>query len=137
MALPDAPPLPTPVELRVCADLSQLPVLRAMAETITVLADFTLDDASDVKLAVDEVCSTLITDASSGAELVCLFHVIDDELHVRVWTETLTGRFPDEQSFGWHVLRTLTETISATHEPLGPRTFRTTVTFTKPSGGDR
>ncbi len=49
-----------PVELRVAAEFEQLPVVRAVAETLAVLGDFTLDDVADIKLAVDEVCSELI-----------------------------------------------------------------------------
>lgn len=128
----------TPVEVKVIAEFGQLPVLRAVAETVAVLADFTLDDVSDIKLAVDEVCSQLIKDAVGGAGLVCTFSVSAPTLEVVARADTVTDTVPDERGFGWHVLRTLTDDISVDRRPLGAdgRGFRTTVTFAKSVGGD-
>lgn len=126
----------TPVELRVRAQYGQLPVLRTMAEAIAVLADFDLDAVSDVKLAVDEVCSQLIQDAAAGTDLICRFQLVDDALHVHVWTDTVSGHLPDKQGFGWHVLRTLTDSLGVTHEPSDRGTVRTTIAFTRVRGGD-
>lgn len=128
-------PSTTPAELRVCAEFGQLPLLRAVAETVAVLADFTLDDVSDIELAVDEVCSVLIKDAQRGSVLTCRFHSGDFDLRVRVGVDTATDRLPDEQSFGWHVLRTLTDSISTTRHPLDRGGFHTVVDFTKSRGG--
>lgn len=128
-----------PVELRVRARFGQLPVLRAMAETIAVLADFDLDAVSDITMAVDEVCSELITDAAVDADVVCRFEVVDDCLNVRIHADTASGRVPNEQSFGWHVLRTLTDSLAATHVPPGSGSSpcRTTIAFSRSRGGDR
>ena len=125
--------LGAPVELRVSADFAQLPVLRAVPETIAVLGEFNLDEVSDVKLAVDEVCSELIKDAVVDAKLICRYELSGGVLHMRVSTITHTGRRPREDGFGWHVLRVLTDSISVTHAPLGAQAneFLTTVEFDK------
>lgn len=130
--------LGTPVEVRVAAELVQLPVLRAMAETITLLSEFNLDEISDVKLALDQVCSDLIADTVEGAELVCRFQLTGDVLCIAVTASTRTAETPDRQGFGWHVLRTLTDSIEVTHEPPDTSNagYRTTVELAKVKGGE-
>jgi serine/threonine-protein kinase RsbW len=134
---PSAAELGAPVEVRVAAELAQLPVLRAMAETITLLSEFNLDEISDVTLAVDQICSDLIGDAVDGAKLVCRFQLAGGVLNIAVTTSTRTEESPDRQGFGWHVLRALTDSISVVREPLatsGPG-YRTTVKLSKTKGG--
>ena len=129
--------LGAPVEVRVAAELAQLPVLRAMAETITLLNEFNLDEISDVKLAVDQICSDLIGSAVDGAELRCRFQLMGEVLCVGVSTNIRTGEVPDEQGFAWHVLRTLTDSITVTKVPLDTfdAGYTTTVELTKRRGG--
>lgn len=101
-----------PVELRVVADADQLPVVRAVAETLAVLGDFTLDDIADIKLVVDEVCSELIAGAVPAAELTCSFVVSDAGIRITTTSVVAEDRVPKSDSFGWHVLQTLTDSIS-------------------------
>lgn len=132
------PKVSAPVVLCVAANFAQIPVLRAVPETIAVLGEFNLDEVSDIKLAVDEVCSELIKDAVVDAKLTCRYELSGGVLHVRVSTITRTGRSPREDSFGWYVLRVLTDSISVTHTPpLGARAseYLTTIEFEK-RGGD-
>ncbi|QII01788.1 ATP-binding protein [Rhodococcoides fascians A21d2] len=100
-----------PVELRVRAEADQLPVVRAVAETLVVLSDFTLDDIADVKLVVDEVCSQLIKGSVADSELSCLFSVSDSGIRIVVTSTLATTSVPKKDSFGWHVLQTLTDSI--------------------------
>ncbi|WP_415976581.1 ATP-binding protein [Rhodococcus sp. 077-4] len=100
-----------PVELRVRAEADQLPVVRAVAETLAVLSDFTLDDIADVKLVVDEVCSQLIKGSIADAELSCTFSVSDSGIRIFVTSTLAPTSVPKKDSFGWHVLQTLTDTI--------------------------
>lgn len=100
-----------PVELRVRAEADQLPVIRAVAETLAVLNDFTLDDIADVKLVVDEVCSQLIKGSVAEAELSCTFAVGDAGIRIVVTSAMESAAIPKKDSFGWHVLQTLTDSI--------------------------
>ncbi|MCJ0893010.1 ATP-binding protein [Rhodococcus sp. ARC_M5] len=100
-----------PVELRVRAEADQLPVVRAVAETLAVLSDFTLDDIADVKLVVDEVCSQLIKGSVTDAELSCTFSVSNSGIRIVVTSTLAPTSVPKKDSFGWHVLQTLTDTI--------------------------
>ncbi|APE35711.1 anti-sigma factor [Nocardia mangyaensis] len=125
-----------PVEIRVAASLTQLPILRGLAETLVLLSDFTLDEVADVRLAVDEVCSTLIAIAAPGSLLTCEFVVGDTELLVRV--DGVAGRagMPDQRSFGWHVLRTLSDEVTAEQQGFDPAVsgYPTTVRFRRVRG---
>lgn len=105
-----------PVELRVVADAEQLPVVRAVAETLAVLGDFTLDDIADIKLVVDEVCSELIAGALPGAELTCAFTVSESGIRISSSSVLVPDQVPKSDSFGWHVLQTLTDSIAMSEQ---------------------
>lgn len=125
-----------PVEIRVAASLTQLPILRGLAETLVLLSDFTLDEVADVRLAVDEVCSTLIAIAAPDSALTCEFVVGDTELLVRVDGVAAAEGMPDQRSFGWHVLRTLSDEVSADQQGFDAAVsgYPTTVRFRRVRG---
>jgi len=125
-----------PVEVRVAATLGQLPTLRALAETVMLLADFTLDEVSDVRLAVDEVASILITGAAPRAVLRCEF--VADDAGVRVTMSSVAARegLTVQRGFGWHLLRTLTHSIDASQRPynMAARGYPTIIEFSRARG---
>ncbi|WP_063053863.1 ATP-binding protein [Nocardia arthritidis] len=126
----------TPVEIRVAASVTQLPIVRGLAETLVLLSEFTLDEVADIRLAVDEVCSTLIAVAAPETSLNCRFTVGDTELLVRVEGIAEKPGLPDQRSFGWHVLRTLTDAVDATQDSYDPAIsgYPTTVEFRRVRG---
>lgn len=96
------------VEVRLGADAVHLPVVRAVAVNIAMRADLDLDAISDLELAVDEACSSLIVIAAAESLLTCRFTVGDEDITVRVSVES-TEPAPSQGTFGWRVLTTLTE----------------------------
>ncbi|MFE7741541.1 ATP-binding protein [Nocardia sp. NPDC057455] len=102
------------ISVRVPAVSEQLAMLRALAETVMLMADFGIDEVTDIRLALDEVASALVLDAVDGAELECGFGFEDDAVEVRVSTVTVSDTSPDESGFGWHIVSTLTDAVSAT-----------------------
>ncbi|MEU4411840.1 anti-sigma factor [Nocardia salmonicida] len=118
------------------AQLTQLPIVRGLAETLVLLSDFTLDEVADVRLAVDEVCSTLIAIAAPDTLLTCEFLVGDTELQVRVDGVAGSQGMPDQRSFGWHVLRTLCDEVTAEQQEFdaGVSGYPTTVRFRRVRG---
>jgi serine/threonine-protein kinase RsbW len=126
----------TPVEIRVAAAVTQLPIVRGLAETLVLLSDFTLDEVADVRLAVDEVCSTLIAVAAKDTSLHCRFTVGETELLVLVSGVAATEGLPDQRSFGWHVLRTLTDAVEAKQDSYDAAVsgFPTSVEFRRVRG---
>lgn len=104
---------PSDIEIRLGADLRNLSVLRAVAANIALRADFDLDSVEDTKLAVDEMCSTLITRAVPAATLTCCFLVSDEAIGVHAFVSSPNSQPIDQRSLGWRVLTTLTDSVNA------------------------
>src|SRR2546430_11280392 len=100
---------PEGIELKLGARLEYLPVIRSLAANLAIRADFDLDSIADLRLAVDEACSTLITLASSGSALLCRFVVHQDRIRFTGMVRATGSVEPSRDSFGWRVLTTLTE----------------------------
>jgi serine/threonine-protein kinase RsbW len=124
------------VEIRVAASVTQLPIVRGLAETLVLLSDFTLDEVADIRLAVDEACSTLIGLAAPETSLQCVFSIGDTELRVQVAGVAAQEGLPDARSFGWHVLRTLTDSVDVRQDPFDQQVsgYPTAVEFRRVRG---
>ncbi len=101
------------IELWLGADLAHLPIVRSVVATLATRADFDLDSIADLRLAVDEACSTLITRALPGSTMRCRFAVQDDELRFQGTVLSDSDSAPSTKSFGWRVLSTLTDSVDA------------------------
>lgn len=109
--------LPPAVELRVQAHPDQLAVLRAVTAAIALQHEFDLDTVADMKLAVDEAATRLITGSPDDATLSCSFRMEYPLVHIRIAAPTVDAATVGQpRSFGWHVLNSLTESISVTAE---------------------
>jgi serine/threonine-protein kinase RsbW len=108
------------VELRVQADAAQLSVLRAVAAAIALQHDFDLDTVEDIKLAVDEAATRLIMNSTDGSTLSCTFEVTVSRVKISLSAPTRTEA-PSSQSrsFGWHVLNSLTDSVSVSSDTDG------------------
>ncbi|HET9143917.1 MAG TPA: ATP-binding protein [Actinophytocola sp.] len=100
---------PDGIELRLAARLEHLPIIRSVAANLAIRADFDLDSIADLKLAVDEACSTLITRATKGATLSCRFFLRPNEIRFAATVHSKSDHEPSRDSFGWRVLTTLTD----------------------------
>src|SRR5690606_10181223 len=74
----------TTVGVRVPAEHEQLVMLRALAETVALIADFGLDEVTDIRLALDEVATSLIAGAVAESTLSCDFDYDEHRMTVRV-----------------------------------------------------
>jgi len=108
---------PDEIELRIGAVLTNLPIIRSLASSIAMRADFDLDSIADLKLAVDEACSTLITQGAPDTTLRCCFSVTRDEIRFVVTVASTSDKQPSSDSFGWRVLTTLTDHTASWVEP--------------------
>jgi serine/threonine-protein kinase RsbW len=107
----------TAIGVRVPAETGHLIMLRALAETVALIADFGIDEVTDIRLALDEVATSLILDAVPGSTLDCEFRYGDDRMFVRVGSVTAMLSAIGEDSFSWHIVRTLTDSVTVTREP--------------------
>ncbi|MGH3434389.1 MAG: ATP-binding protein [Thermocrispum sp.] len=96
------------IEVRLGAEAVHLPVIRAVAVNLAMRADLDLDSISDLELAVDEACSSLIVIAAESSVLTCRFTVGADDIVFRATVESGQGA-PSTGTFGWRVLVTLTD----------------------------
>jgi serine/threonine-protein kinase RsbW len=101
------------VELRLPAMAEQIPLVRMLTHGMVSRADFGLDAIADAKMAVDEACAQLVQLAELGSQLHCRFRRAPDGLHVVVSTRSTDPRPPSDRTFGWHVLTTLSRSVTA------------------------
>lgn len=114
-----AAPVANTVEVRVAAEAAQLAVMRAVVGDLAMRADFDVDSIADLRLAVDEACSSLVRVAAPAASLLCRFESGDD--HIGMTAEVLSGdaSAPRKDTFSWRVLTALTDTVHTSVEPSG------------------
>jgi len=95
------------VVLRLPAAGAYLSVLRTATASLASRLDFTIDDIEDLRIAVDEACAMLLTQAMAGADLECRFELTRDAIDVAVSVLTLDGQEPSRDTFAWTVLTAL------------------------------
>ncbi len=95
------------VVLRLPAAGAYLSVLRTATASLASRLDFTIDDIEDLRIAVDEACAMLLTQAMAGADLECRFELTADAIDVAVSVLTLDGEQPSRDTFAWTVLTAL------------------------------
>ncbi|WP_405182216.1 ATP-binding protein [Nocardia sp. NBC_01377] len=107
----------TTIAVCVPARLEQLIMVRALAETVCLIADFALDEVTDIRLALDEVATTLVLDAAPDTNLDCRFSYDDASMFVHVAAVATSEAAVGQDGFGWHIVRTLTDSIAAVQQP--------------------
>ena len=95
------------VTLRLPAVAAYLSVLRTATASLASRLDFTIDDIEDLRIAVDEACAMLLSQAVAGADLECAFELSEDAIAVAVSVLTLDGAQPSRDTFAWTVLTAL------------------------------
>ncbi len=121
------------VTVRMPADGAYLSVLRTATAGLAARLDFTLDDIEDMRIAVDEACAMLLSQAVPGSSLECTFALSADDMTITVCVQSLNPRPPSADTFAWTVLSAL---AGSAHAQVGP-TDRLAVVMRKsrrPSG---
>jgi serine/threonine-protein kinase RsbW len=107
-AAAEQPPAPNDVvTIKLPAAGAYLSVLRTATAGLAARLDFTLDEIEDLRIAVDEACAMLLTQAVPGADLECQFALAADSMRVSVAVLTLDGQEPSRDTFAWTVLSAL------------------------------
>jgi serine/threonine-protein kinase RsbW len=102
------------VELSGCAQAWFVPTVRALAADLAGRADFDLDAIADMRMAVDEACVTLIRHSAPESHLRCSFLLDEQRMQVRVQVRPRDrGARLDTAGFGWRVLQSLVDEVSA------------------------
>ncbi|HEY0641683.1 MAG TPA: ATP-binding protein [Pseudonocardiaceae bacterium] len=103
----------TLVEVRIPASAAQISAVRVVAADLAARQDFDLDAVSDLRMAVDEACATLVPLAAAGATLSCRFlaNTAAVEVVVQVTVDDPGAKVP-QNTFGWRVLTTLADDVT-------------------------
>jgi serine/threonine-protein kinase RsbW len=101
------------VNIRMPADGAYLSVLRTATAGLAARLDFTLDEIEDMRIAVDEACAMLLSQAIPGSDLECDFMLGQDAMTVSVSVSCLAPRVPAGDTFAWTVLTALAGSVDA------------------------
>lgn len=106
------------VEVRTSASAALIPTIRAVASDLAARADFDLDAISDLRMAVDEACATLVDLAAASSTLQCTFMVRAEHIAVHVQVNgSAADAAVSTDTFGWRVLQTLADKVEAIRDP--------------------
>lgn len=99
-----------PVEVSVPATMPSLPVLRSVAATVALNADFDTERIDDVRLLSDEI-ATLLIRQRPRAHLRCRIGL--EAAGFRMRLSTIVGRNDrlDREGLGWRVVNALADTV--------------------------
>ncbi len=106
-------PVRDQVTIKLPADGAYLSVLRTTTAGLAARLDFTLDEIEDMRIAVDEACAMLLSQAIPGSGLECTFKLGGDTMTVSVTVHCLAPRVPDGEGFAWMVLSALAGSVDA------------------------
>jgi serine/threonine-protein kinase RsbW len=105
------------VTVRMPADGAYLSVLRTATAGLAARLDFTLDEIEDLRIAVDEACAMLLSQAIPGTSLECSFALGNDDMTISVSVPSLNPRPPSGDTFAWTVLSALAGSVEAQTGP--------------------
>jgi serine/threonine-protein kinase RsbW len=116
-ATPTAPPggreTADYVQVRMPAESAYLSVLRTAAAGLAARLDFTLDEIEDLRIAIDEACAMLLTQAIPGTDLECVFELGADLVTITVSVTAAEARKPARDTFAWTVLSALAGSVDS------------------------
>ena len=105
------------VTVRLPAEGAYLSVLRTATAGLAARLDFTLDEIEDLRIAVDEACAMLLTQAVPGTNLECVFTLGEDTMTIAVSVPCLDPQQPASDTFAWTVLTALAGSVDASVGP--------------------
>ena len=114
---PAAPAADDQVTIRMPAEGAYLSVLRTATAGLAARLDFTLDEIEDLRIAVDEACGMLLSQASPGAKLDCDFTLAEDSVTIAVSVPSQRAQLPARDTFAWTVLSALAGSVDAWSGP--------------------
>lgn len=95
------------------ADGAYLSVLRTAAAGLAARMDFTLDEIEDLRIAIDEACAMLLTQAIPGSDLECGFALGEQAMTISVSVRCVQPKVPAGDTFAWTVLSALAGSVDA------------------------
>lgn len=101
------------VQVMIPADPARLPLLRSIAAALAMSLDLDIDTMADLRMAVDELGSTVLTRARPETSVSVEFVAADATVWVTARAAADDPAPIDKASFGWMVLTTLCRSVTA------------------------
>jgi serine/threonine-protein kinase RsbW len=101
------------VTLIFAADTRNVALARTLAAAMAARADLPLDQLEDLRLAVDEAVTQILSTAPPDADVACEFRIDGHRVHVQIAASTTATSIPSTTSFGWTVLSALVDSVEA------------------------
>jgi serine/threonine-protein kinase RsbW len=95
------------------AEGAYLSVLRTATAGLAARLDFTLDEIEDLRIAVDEACAMLLSQAIPGTNLECAFDLGAEDMTITVSVTAAEPQVPARDTFAWTVLSALAGTVDS------------------------
>ena len=132
--LSDTAPLrPNEVEVRMLANGERVPGVRALAADMAMREDFDIDAISDLRLAVEEACATVLANAEPHSTMTCRLLVTASLLQINTSATLRTGQEPSVGLMSMRILQTLADTVDSwTSTTDGQRRFHVQITKSQP-----
>jgi serine/threonine-protein kinase RsbW len=105
------------VTIRMPAEGAYLSVLRTATAGLAARLDFTLDEIEDLRIAVDEACAMLLSQAEAGTTLECDFTLSRNTMTIAVSAQMPGGKPPAKDTFAWTVLSALAGSVDSRTGP--------------------
>ena len=118
------------IDAAIPADPTQLQLLRSIAAALAVSLDFDIDTMADMRMAVDELGTTVVTRARPESQVECRFVSDGDVVTVTATAAVASAQDVDTRSFGWMVLTTLAQSVRSEVADLDGSGPRLTVSLT-------
>ena len=119
------------VQVKMPAESAYLSVLRTAAAGLAARLDFTLDEIEDLRIAIDEACAMLLSQAIPGTDLECVFELGTDQVKITVSVTAAQAVMPARDTFAWTVLSALAGSVDS---KVGPND-RVSIVLAKRRGG--
>ena len=88
-------------------------VTLTFAAAMAARADLPIDQLEDLRLAVDEAVTQIVSAAPRDADVDCTFRIDGDRVHVQITSSTTATSVPSTTSFSWTVLSALVDSVEA------------------------
>lgn len=99
--------MPDTVTVTVPPDPAFLHILRQLTGGVAARLRLTIDDVDDLKLAVDEAASSMLTRLPASSEITLALDTDDATLRATVWSDAPTDVWPTQgllDSLSWKVI---------------------------------
>ncbi|MEV6071561.1 anti-sigma factor [Nocardia sp. NPDC052001] len=109
------------ITVQIPTDPTQLIMLRSIAETVCLTADFDIGTVTDIRIALDEAATILMRHHTVGSIITCQFVFDEQNMRIRLSSISESATPFDIADLGWHVLRAMTDDLATSAKPFDPR----------------